>query len=158
MDSDDPPVSVARISQAKDETFKFFRMLEPLEISEDNFVFLISGRYDYTDPLTAGMTYVVSMNLEKLLSNSNQLNPKKIGLSYQLFPNPSMNDVHITFEELFTGKLQVFTSTGIMVIEKEVKNQTNVIFDTSNLSSGPYIIKINDPDGDILKSSIFLKN
>ena len=45
-----------------------------------------------------------------------------------------------------------------MVIEKEVKNQTNVIFDTSNLSSGPYIIKINDPDGDILKSSIFLKN
>ena len=156
--SDEPPEYVTRISQVNDQTFKFFRIGKPLEISEDNFVFLIHGRYDYIDQRTADMTYVVSVDLENLISNSTQQNPKMFDLPYKLFPNPALNDLHITFEEEFSGRLEVFTSTGKLSLTKEVNNQINVVFDTSNLASGPYIIKLNDPNGNILKSSVFIKD
>lgn len=156
--SDDPPEYITRISQSKDETFKFFRVGKSLGLAEDNFVFLIHGRYDYVDPLTADMTYLVSINLEKEISNLEYLNPDKIGLSYKLFPNPVMNDLHVTFEEKFSGSFQIFTPTGKQIIEKKLKSQNNVVFNTSNFTSGPYIIKVYDTDGNILKSSVFLKN
>ncbi|MCG2610178.1 T9SS type A sorting domain-containing protein [Flavobacterium sp. SM15] len=70
------------------------------------------------------------------------------------FPNPT--EGQITFENLKLngekGKLEVFTTNGMKVLQKDLSGaETNTALDTSALSSGVYVYKINGTTGKFIK-------
>jgi Secretion system C-terminal sorting domain/Beta-propeller repeat len=101
----------------------------------------------YTD------TFISKMKLrnETLGISSNKLN-KKINL----FPNPTTNNLNLTFEEnLVKASLKITSILGQTVLEKQNISGNNVSLDVSGLSMGTYIIQVKNANS--INTSKFIK-
>ncbi len=77
-------------------------------------------------------------------------------LSFKLFPNPTSNNLNLSFEnKLEKGTLKIISLTGQTVFEQQNINGTDFNFEVSNLNSGLYLIQISDSQNSF--SSKFIK-
>lgn len=70
--------------------------------------------------------------------------------SIKLFPNPAVSTLQLSFYQDKPGKsiINILAANGSLVktiTESNIKGQSSVIIDISNLSSSPYIIQVNTP-------------
>ena len=71
--------------------------------------------------------------------------------SFQLYPNPTQENVSISFREATQHKIEIYNSIGVLVRWSTTANKKEVI-NLSGLSSGIYLIEINGkPAGKIIK-------
>lgn len=65
-------------------------------------------------------------------------------ISFKLFPIPTENELNVSLTEIADYNYAVYDILGKKVISGEMKNTNEFSIDTSNLSSGSYLIKINN--------------
>ena len=81
-------------------------------------------------------------------------------LGYQLFPNPTADQFHITLPSTLQNqvvRLSIFDSTGKLVAIRNYEAEERIIRGTAkNLSKGNYILQLTSEDG-LMASSILIK-
>lgn len=65
-------------------------------------------------------------------------------ISFKLFPIPAENELNVSLTEIADYNYAIFDILGKKVISGEMKNTNAFSIDTSNLTSGSYLIKINN--------------
>lgn len=93
--------------------------------------------------LYPGFTYTFSN--EPLSLNNYNLIPFKI------YPNPVINNLHISSENINIERLNIYSITGQKVLKQHTINNT---VDVSNLSKGMYFIEIFTSEGNTVKKFI----
>jgi hypothetical protein len=81
--------------------------------------------------------------------------PTNEPFSLLISPNPSTGSFDLTLPSNFTsGKIRIFNSTGILVLEKSVYLiQKSISLDFSNQSMGMYFIALSNENGEIVSSN-----
>lgn len=63
----------------------------------------------------------------------------------ELFPNPTSNRVNVLLNRKDITALSLLTLSGQLLDVKNVSDETNVVFDLSQLSKGVYLLKLEGP-------------
>jgi len=63
-------------------------------------------------------------------------------LIVSLFPNPASDFLYISFEEGFTGNIEIFTLDGKKVLTKRIIHEISKRIDLNRLKIGTYVVKI----------------
>lgn len=58
-----------------------------------------------------------------------------------LYPNPTRSRVSIQFEKAQFDRVSLYSTTGVLIDEREIHGQNQMDFDLSNLPSGVYFLK-----------------
>lgn len=95
-----------------------------------------TGRYpNGTGPF---MTMYPTFNTDNSLTSVNDVLE---GSPFKIFPNPAMDIVHVTFEESFSGSIQIFDMNGQLVQEQILESsQLSMQVNTQRLPNGLYTI------------------
>jgi hypothetical protein len=75
-----------------------------------------------------------------------------------LFPNPVQNEVQLKFDNLFTGRVNIYNSIGGNVISQPVKNLFQISLPLKILPPGLYLIAINDESNKVIYTDKIIKN
>ncbi len=86
-----------------------------------------------------------------VLTTPTGLNDPDQDRSFNLYPNPASEYINITSDKELIGKsLQVYTSSGMMILDKVIENSKNHI-PVSNYAKGIYYVKVSDENGQFLQ-------
>lgn len=121
-------------------------------IYNDAYIIAGAGDGDYfsTQPqivLQQTMVFLYGIICENVLStNDNKVNP-----TFQIFPNPAKQlfKVKLPVEVTKEDYLQIYNSTGILVKEIEISQETEI--DISDLSDGLYFISLENHTAPVQK-------
>lgn len=99
--------------------------------------------------ITSPFALTFPSKLRELTMDNSTLNTKKVGMpsNIQLYPNPFVNDIRLNKK---VDEIKIYNSLGICVL----KTKKTDIMDTSFLSSGVYIISLQDQNAIITKKII----
>lgn len=79
--------------------------------------------------------------------------------SVRIYPNPSSNDVHLTFQDGVgaTWQVVVVGINGQLVHQAEVTGSTYIITDRILPASGTYVVSIRDVEGNLIQQTKIMK-
>jgi len=112
---------------------------------------LDNNRYSVTlTHKTKGCSNTMSFTKESLLGVAKNFNTLKM----QLYPNPTLNyvTINVDFDEEYT--VQIFNSLGQLEYEYQEKNNSEVVVDVNNFTTGVYYVVVN---GESAYSTSFVK-
>jgi predicted outer membrane repeat protein len=73
---------------------------------------------------------------------------------FRIYPNPAENEVYLDFGEFTAiGKVQIISTSGVVVYEGEMSSQ-RIMLNTTDLPSGLYFVNYHEKDGTSLKKLI----
>ncbi|MDD4150060.1 MAG: M1 family aminopeptidase [Bacteroidales bacterium] len=73
------------------------------------------------------------------------INQKKIANLVDIYPNPNTGEFYLKTEENYSGTAQIFSNTGALVYQTDIKNtDTEIRFELGNLSDGLYFLQLID--------------
>ncbi len=75
------------------------------------------------------------------------------GLELSVFPNPFINEIEISAETSISS-ISIIDMVGKTVFSQDVNNVSKFTVDTSNLTSGNYILSVQTTDGDIITKKL----
>tara|TARA_B100000427_G_C15383617_1_gene540052 strand:+ start:156 stop:650 length:495 start_codon:yes stop_codon:yes gene_type:complete len=66
-------------------------------------------------------------------------------LSVEVFPNPTIDKITLTFSKIFVGKisLSIYDQMGRLVLESDYESQLEVSLSLADLRVGNYFLKVN---------------
>lgn len=65
------------------------------------------------------------------------------------YPNPAREKVQVAFgSEISNGRLQLYNSSGHLVLEKLILSSSSIILDVASLKSGAYFLKLSSKKGE----------
>lgn len=113
------------------------------EVGTNRFLINLNRDYesfdeDFEIKLTGGFTLNFKISATTLLLEQ--------GKDFTISPNPAKDDVNIQFEEQFTGTYKLVTMTGEVVYIDEI-NSNSLTLDLSELSTGTYLLELENKDG-----------
>ncbi len=113
--------------------------------------------FDFNEPI---FTNTVSFGIPKTTASTTLLTNKK-NKTFSVFPNPSTEKVFVDLSSLKQeqhASLRLLSPTGILIQEQAIQNYIELShFDTSNLSSGIYLIQLIDSNGILTEKLVVLK-
>ena len=74
--------------------------------------------------------------------------------SWSVWPNPAQNQLLVQFNEPFTGKIELFSPTGKLLLSKLLIQASQVNLAVSTFPNGLYLLRCSDPYRSTLKVSI----
>ncbi len=74
----------------------------------------------------------------------------------KVFPNPAAHNINITFQNAFSGKLEIFDVSGKEVMKTTLSNITNTV-NLSMLERGFFVLKATDRSGTTYISKIIIE-
>lgn len=119
-----------------------------------------AGNFSTFGEDTVGELYVAGLSngiIYKIIDSSLGVNNfNKNGLSF--YPNPAKTEIFIkNSSEITLSNVKIFDLTGKLVITKSIKSNENPSVTISSLSSGLYIITIEDLIGNQYKSKLIVE-
>ncbi len=153
------------LSEKNNSGFKVERSLDGSTFNSIGFVngkgSLFGSTYEFTDtkPLSGNNFYRI-MQVDKdgktSVSAVISVNAGTVG-RVSVFPNPVMNKLTIRLQETIgAGNIRIYNSTGILCIDREIKNESAPVIDVSGLAKGYYNGQIVG-NGQVIQFK-FLKN
>ena len=72
------------------------------------------------------------------------LSSKSSDLSVEVFPNPTINKITLTFNKIFVGKisLSIYDQMGRLVLESDYESQLEISLSLADLRVGNYFLKV----------------
>lgn len=67
--------------------------------------------------------------------------------SFSVYPNPFTNEIHIDLNGLEATSITLFAADGKLIANKILKNETKILFNTSDISAGIYFLKVQTSTG-----------
>ncbi len=99
---------------------------------------IIAGKM-YSQP-QAGF-YVTAYQLPGISTRQETLYPE---VSYQVFPNPAQETLHLRFAEAHKRQVRLFDMQGRVVMATQTSSDLALKLDVANLSEGVYLLQIQD--------------
>jgi hypothetical protein len=113
--------------------------------------------YVVTDP-SGNRSDVVTRTINVTNSNSSSVKESMFNANFSLYPSPSKGLVNLELLNSMTiSGVEVYSSTGQLVMKLDSELQSKNTFDLSNQSNGLYFIRINTEKGIFSKSFIINK-
>jgi hypothetical protein len=109
---------------------------------------------DYDLVLTDGNGCV--FNIDDVTVNSSSAGLNENGLVYQMYPNPTDNELNILLPNDVEMNMVFFDNTGRQVLNRKLTSTANTV-DVSHLSSGIYLIQLTNDQGDRSLSKIIIE-
>lgn len=73
-----------------------------------------------------------------------------------VYPNPTNDQLHISFDTDMTHQLRMYTSLGQLVLQKESINDKEILISTAHLTDGQYILRVENAEESYYKSIVVL--
>ena len=78
--------------------------------------------------------------------------------SFELLPNPSKDVVNVRLQSPQGGNIEIYNISGLMILDQVViENQTDVNVNLTGLSSGIYMVKYINLDGDVIVKRLIIR-
>ncbi len=143
------------IYYASNHYYPYIRKIKILENGD----FLIIGRSGPKidgngSPIWPFVMYVPAKDLEGNVAIEETKSQSR-KMKFEIYPNPSKQKINISFEDSFTGDVEIVDEMGRIVIGNNIIDKRKVQLDISNLSAGFYFIKAMSKNT-IYKSAGFL--
>jgi len=68
----------------------------------------------------------------------------KTGIHFS--PNPVHFELDISFDQLFSGRIELLNQSGNIVFSNETNNEKQILIPTNNINKGIYFVRISDRD------------
>ena len=78
-------------------------------------------------------------------------------ITFQAFPNPFRNEVHLRFSEVTTATVQLYDLNGRLVFEQEDTGQLELTLNLPQLNDGLYLLRILS-DGKLIEEKKLIKH
>jgi len=104
-----------------------------------------SGKYIIKEISKNGCDSIIEYNVR--IGINEGIDMRNEGLS--IYPNPAKDVLTVTFNEQFTGSVEVVNEEGDIVATKSIKSANNIDLNVSKLASGTYILIIGNDNNSI---------
>ncbi len=116
---------------------------------EDGYVFI------GTNPKTERI-WLIKLNKEGLFTTSVEDKNPLIN-SFQLYPNPTKNNIQLTSQQAFSGFIQITDLLGRKVFFQELSQMTNFNKNISHYFNAPYFLQVFNEEGILIQNFPFTK-
>lgn len=69
----------------------------------------------------------------------------------KIYPNPAGNELNISFKDFGNGIIRIFSAAGAKVYETKIDKEHNIKINTSEFSSGMYLVEVNNGQNRVIK-------
>lgn len=113
----------------------------------------VNGKYSIYYKASVDWAHV---GIEGSRSKATRQVSQEAGSELSIYPNPSSEKITINYTT-DVKTVAIYSSTGVKVLEREVKNKQETIVLVDNFDSGLYIVKIINKDGSSSSKKLVIK-
>ncbi|MBN9482961.1 MAG: hypothetical protein BGO70_01925 [Bacteroidetes bacterium 43-93] len=77
--------------------------------------------------------------------------------TFKIYPNPATNNVLVAFESMQSGQIKIMNELGNVVISKSIREEKQVLINTSSWARGNYIVYWQSTTGERVSKKLFVK-